>query len=161
MLSLLEKLSSGWRQPHIGSVHVVHDETSSQLVECYLVNMEQYLVWTVDILKEDLHYIQVLQVWDILPQSGIPELSKQIDFFYRRYSADMLSRCKYKHYDGYTLLLIIYFIHGYIFHFQDAYRFTSWVNSFCDATLVSLGTPCFPFLELNFFFFMCFVQLIE
>ncbi|XP_062110911.1 uncharacterized protein LOC133822555 [Humulus lupulus] len=98
VLNLLENLSSGWRKADIRRDR--DDEISSQLVEYYLVNMELYLVWTVDILQEDSHCIQILQVWDILPLSKIPELSKQIVFLHRSYSVDKLSRCKYECYEG-------------------------------------------------------------
>ncbi|XP_030499105.2 uncharacterized protein LOC115714517 isoform X2 [Cannabis sativa] len=97
VLILLEKLSGGWRDIYIERDHA---EISSQLLEFYLVSMELYLVWTVDIVKDDSHCIQILQVWDILPLSKIPELSKQIDFIHRSYSADKLNRCKYKCYEG-------------------------------------------------------------
>ncbi|EXC36071.1 hypothetical protein L484_001371 [Morus notabilis] len=100
VFALLEKLSSGWRQQHIGGNHVVHGGISSQFVEYYVVNTQSYLVWTVDILKENSHYIQVLKVWDILPQSDVPELSNRLDVLYGSYSVKKMSHCKYICYDG-------------------------------------------------------------
>ena len=100
VLNMLEKLSNGWHELDTSNDKVVPNGTSSQLLEYYMVNTQQYLVWAVDIVKEHSHYIQVLKVWDILPESGIPELSKRLDILYESYSEDKLSRCKYKCYHG-------------------------------------------------------------
>ncbi|GMY38408.1 putative helicase magatama 3, partial [Fagus crenata] len=65
VLNLLESLANGWRQPHWKKNLFVHRGTSSQLLEQYKVNGFLNLVWTVDILKENSYYIQILKVWDI------------------------------------------------------------------------------------------------
>ncbi|GMN62547.1 hypothetical protein TIFTF001_031630 [Ficus carica] len=100
VLNLLEKLSNGWHQPHTRGNRVVHGGISTQLEQYYMVNTQLYFVWTVHILKENSHYIKVLNVWDILPQSDVPELSNRLDILYGSYSADKTNRCMYKCYDG-------------------------------------------------------------
>ncbi|KAB1211381.1 putative helicase MAGATAMA 3 [Morella rubra] len=60
VLSLLAKLSSGWRQPPKMRNPIVLDGTSSQLLEMYKVNGQLYLVWNVDVIKEESHYLQVM-----------------------------------------------------------------------------------------------------
>uniref|UniRef100_A0A6P4A234 uncharacterized protein LOC107422114 n=1 Tax=Ziziphus jujuba TaxID=326968 RepID=A0A6P4A234_ZIZJJ len=100
VLSLLEKLSNGWRQPQKGRNLIVHDKISSQLLEYYKVNDQLYLVWTIDIIQENSNHIQVLKVLDILPLSSIAELEKQLEILFKSYQLDKISRCKYKCNDG-------------------------------------------------------------
>ncbi|KAL5554238.1 hypothetical protein UlMin_041639 [Ulmus minor] len=100
VLSLLEKLSSGWRLPSKERQQVVPDGNSSQLVEHYKINKHLYLVWAVDILRENSHYIQTLRAWDVLPLSDIPKLSSQLDTLYGNYTVDKMNRCKNKSYEG-------------------------------------------------------------
>nr|XP_048333039.1 uncharacterized protein LOC107434514 isoform X2 [Ziziphus jujuba var. spinosa] len=100
VLSLLEKLSNGWRQPQKGRNLIVHDKISSQLLEYYKVNDQLYLVWTIDIIQENSNHIQVLKVLDILPLSSIAELEKQLEILFESYQLDKINRCKYKCSDG-------------------------------------------------------------
>ncbi|XP_062083051.1 helicase sen1-like isoform X2 [Humulus lupulus] len=96
VLSLLEKLSSGWRQPRAAKNHVVRGESSSLFVEHYYkVNKKFSLVWAVDFVRERSYYTQVLKVWDVLPLLYLPKLSKKLDIFYRDYTVDKLTRCKH------------------------------------------------------------------
>lgn len=103
VLSLLEKLSCGWRQPHKESSPFVNGGTSSQFVEHYKVK-HMYLVWSVDLLRENSHHIQVLKVWNVLVLSDLPKLSKQLHALYESYASEKMSRCKYKKKEGYALL---------------------------------------------------------
>ncbi|XP_059449161.1 uncharacterized protein LOC132180378 isoform X2 [Corylus avellana] len=95
VMSLLAKLSSGWRQPHEERNLIVHYGTSSQLLEIYKVDELLNLVWTVDILKEDSYHIQVMKVWDVLPLSDIPRLAKQLDILFGSYTVDKMHLCKH------------------------------------------------------------------
>jgi hypothetical protein len=95
VLSLLAKLSSGWRRPH---------GTSSQLLETYKVDGQLNLVWTVDILKEDSYHIQVMKVWDVVPLSDISRLENHLDIIFGSYTADKLHRCKQRRVEGYELI---------------------------------------------------------
>jgi hypothetical protein len=95
VLSLLAKLSSGWRWPH---------GTSSQLLETYKVDGQLNLVWTVDILKEDSYHIQVMKVWDVAPLSDIKKLAKDLDMVFGSYTAEKLHRCKQRRVEGYELI---------------------------------------------------------
>ncbi|PON87681.1 P-loop containing nucleoside triphosphate hydrolase [Trema orientale] len=99
MLSLLQKLSCGWRQARKESNLFKNSGTSTQIVEHYKVN-HMYIVWTVDILREKSHHIQILKVWDVLVLSDVPKLSNQLETLYRNYSQDKMSRCKYTHKEG-------------------------------------------------------------
>ncbi|XP_059451311.1 uncharacterized ATP-dependent helicase C29A10.10c-like [Corylus avellana] len=100
VISLLAKLSSGWRQTNEKRNLIVHDGTSSQVLEIYRVDEQLNLVWTVDILKEDSHHIQVMKVWDVLPLSDIPRLAKQLDILFGSYTVDKMHRCKHRCVEG-------------------------------------------------------------
>ncbi|KAK7305621.1 hypothetical protein VNO77_43527 [Canavalia gladiata] len=98
--SLLMQLSNGSHQPHQEINIGVVDDTSSQLLELYRVDELLYLVWTIDVLEENSNYIQVLKIWDVLPLSEVPKISRDIDISYRNYSVDILRCCKIRCYDG-------------------------------------------------------------
>ncbi|GMY38267.1 putative helicase magatama 3 [Fagus crenata] len=125
VLNLLESLANGWRQPHWKKNLFVHHGTSSQLLEQYKVNgflnlgngwrqphwkknlfvhhgVNGFLnlVWTVDILKENSYYIQILKVWDILPLSEMPRLANHLDVLFENYTVDKMNRCKHKCLNG-------------------------------------------------------------
>ncbi|PON87677.1 P-loop containing nucleoside triphosphate hydrolase [Trema orientale] len=100
VLFLLEKLSSGWRQPQEKKTHLVHCGSSSHFLEHYMVNKQFYLVWAVDFIEESSYYTQVLKVWDVSSLSDIPKLAKQLDIFYGSYTVDKMSRCKHVCNDG-------------------------------------------------------------
>jgi hypothetical protein len=104
VLSLLAKLTSGWRQPdHERRNLIVHDGTSSELLEVYKVNQQLNLVWTVDILKEYSHHIQVMKVWDVARLFDIQKLAKQLDIVFGNYTVDKMHRCKHICLEGYEL----------------------------------------------------------
>ncbi|KAM4124279.1 hypothetical protein ACB094_01G218800 [Castanea mollissima] len=100
VLYVLQKLSSGWRQPQEERDPVVHDGPSSQLLEMSKVSEQLNLVWNVDSLKEDSNYIQILKVWDVVPLSDIPKLAKRLDFLFGRYRVDEMNRCKHRCVEG-------------------------------------------------------------
>jgi hypothetical protein len=104
VLSLLAKLTSGWRQPHERRNLIDHNGTSSELLEVYKVNRQLNLVWTVAILEEYSHYIQVMEVWDVARLSDIQKLSKQLDVVFGSYTADKIHRCKHRCLEGYELI---------------------------------------------------------
>lgn len=102
---MLAKLASGWRQPQEERDLIVLDGISSQLLEIYNVkDDENYLVWTVDILKEDENYIQVMKVWDVVPLSDVTELAKRLDILFGSYTGDKMQKCKHRSVDGYEFI---------------------------------------------------------
>lgn len=107
ILSLVQKLSSGWRHVQKEINLFNKNGTSSQIVEHYKVK-HMYLVWSTDVLRENSYHIQILKVWDVLVQSDVRKLSNQLDISYRNYSSDKISRCKYKHKEGYAVLFILF-----------------------------------------------------
>lgn len=95
MIYILQKLSNGWCKNHKNKM-LVYEGVSSQLLEQYEVNKSLSLVWTVDILQENLHCIQVMMVRDILPHSDIYNIAKRLDIVYSNYTTLMIDHGKYK-----------------------------------------------------------------
>ena len=104
VLTLLENLANGWRQSHRKKNLFFYRGTSSQLLEQYKVNGCLNLVWTVDILKENSYYIQILKIWDMLPLSEIPRVANHLDVLFENYTVDKMSQCKYKSLNGYAFI---------------------------------------------------------
>ncbi|XWS57203.1 hypothetical protein CRYUN_Cryun09bG0154000 [Craigia yunnanensis] len=99
MLNLLEKLSSGWRQTPEQKNHIMVDG-SSGLLEVYLVNGFLNLLWSIDIMKENSYFIQVLKVWDFLPLLDIPKAAQNLETLFGEYTVNKLSRSKYQCQEG-------------------------------------------------------------
>ncbi|KAG5534417.1 hypothetical protein RHGRI_022517 [Rhododendron griersonianum] len=99
-LSLLIKISCGWRRPHKEANLISLSGISTRFLEYYKVNERLNLVWTVVIHEEKYDYKQVLVVWDISALSDIAEVAKKLDNFFRSYPLDVMSLCRYKHLEG-------------------------------------------------------------
>ena len=106
VLTLLENLANGWRQPLEMKKLFYHHGTSSRLLEQYKVNGLLNLVWTVDILEENSYYIQILKVWDILPLSEMPILANRLDVLFENYIVDKMNYCKHKSLNRYAFVCI-------------------------------------------------------
>ncbi|KAB5560828.1 hypothetical protein DKX38_005785 [Salix brachista] len=100
VITLLVKLSSGWRQsPEERNIIVPHG-TSSELLENYRVNVKLSLIWTVDIVKENKNKTQILKVWDVLPLPDLPKLACRLDDVLGNYTVSKMNRCKQKCIEG-------------------------------------------------------------
>ncbi|KAI3875178.1 hypothetical protein MKX03_032982 [Papaver bracteatum] len=101
LVSLLMKLSSGWRQRSQREKDLkTNDGDVAQLLQRNHINGRLNLLWTIDIAKEKSNYIQVLKVLDILPSAEIPRFTKSLDVIFRSYTVEKMYRCKYKHLEG-------------------------------------------------------------
>ncbi|CAK7338867.1 unnamed protein product [Dovyalis caffra] len=100
VISLLAKLSSGWRPSPKGRNFIFRRGTSSELLEQYRVHGQLNLIWTVDIITENSNHTQILKVWDILPLPDLPKLARRLDAVFRNYTADKMNRCKHKCIEG-------------------------------------------------------------
>ncbi|KAF2298178.1 hypothetical protein GH714_016782 [Hevea brasiliensis] len=97
VLNLLLRLSSGWR-PKKKNVDSVC-EKSSQILKQFKVE-GLYVLCSIDIVKEEVKYIQVLKVWDVLPLEDIPRFVKRLDGIFERQTDDFISRCNEKSLKG-------------------------------------------------------------
>ncbi|XP_059643476.1 uncharacterized protein LOC132285325 [Cornus florida] len=100
VLSLLTKLSSGWRLPQEDRILSDMNGISSELLEQYNVSGLLNLIWSVCILDENSKYIQAIKVWGLLPLSEIPELAKHLDVSFGNLTVVTMRRCKCKHVEG-------------------------------------------------------------
>ncbi|CAK7338865.1 unnamed protein product [Dovyalis caffra] len=100
VLSLLAKLSNGWRPSRKKRNQIVHKGICGPLLEQHKVGEQLHLVWTVDIHCENSFYLQVLQVWGILPSSDIPKLAMNLDTLFRNYTEELMNCCLYKCKEG-------------------------------------------------------------
>ncbi|KAI5591251.1 hypothetical protein POPTR_004G077650v4 [Populus trichocarpa] len=100
VISLLAKLSSGWRQsPEERNIIVLHG-TSSELLENYRVNDQLSLIWTVNIIKENKNDTQILKVWDVLSLHDLPKLARSLDAVVGNYTVNKMNRCRHKCTEG-------------------------------------------------------------
>ncbi|KAL3372688.1 hypothetical protein AABB24_004969 [Solanum stoloniferum] len=95
VISLLVKLSSGWRKSEKNHMFSNKGGNSSVRLEEYVVKHLK-LIWTIDIQQQNSTYLQVLKIWDILPGNHIPKFAKNLDKHFGQYTIDMMNRCKYK-----------------------------------------------------------------
>ncbi|XP_076894527.1 uncharacterized protein LOC143546844 [Bidens hawaiensis] len=98
VVSLLVKLSSGWREPEKAG-------QTCALLEKYKVTQDLCLIWAVDIVAQDSVCTQVLKVWDVLPAAKFEELSKMLmEKFYGNYTVNMMNHCKERRTEGNLVL---------------------------------------------------------
>lgn len=97
VIDLIMKLSSGWRPKNEDVVK----GCSFLLLKQYGVK-GQFVIWAVDILKEDSHYIQVLKIWDIVPLAEIPKLVVRSNARIGKYAEDHKLKCRFKCKEGYV-----------------------------------------------------------
>ncbi|KAL2528127.1 P-loop containing nucleoside triphosphate hydrolase superfamily protein [Forsythia ovata] len=104
VLSLLEKLSTGWRLLHKHEILGNLDGPSSQFLELYDVKEPFKLIWSIDILRENSNEIQVIKIWDILPSSQIFTLVEKLDSIFGNCKVNYMNRCMCKCTEGNTIL---------------------------------------------------------
>jgi hypothetical protein len=95
VISLLLKLSSGWRPKRI-KVDICGN--SSRILKQYKVE-GHFVVCSKDIVKES-NFAQVLRIWDVLPPEDIPKVVKRLDSIFGSYTDDFISRCSEQCFDG-------------------------------------------------------------
>ncbi|KAI3798721.1 hypothetical protein L1987_33999 [Smallanthus sonchifolius] len=107
VLSLLVKLSGGWREPENAGNSRVNTEGTRTLLEEYKVTHDLRLIWAVDIVAQNSVCIQVLKVWNVLPATMVEGLSKMLtEKVYGNYTVNMMNHCKERHAEGNLVLPI-------------------------------------------------------
>ena len=73
------------------------------MLETYNVDGHLHLVWSVDIVYENLLCVQVLKFWDILPMSRLQQSVKCLSLkrAFGNYTFDTINRCLIKHCERY------------------------------------------------------------
>lgn len=84
--NFLEKISLGW----------LHEEESERenLLKQSNIDDVLSLIWSVDILKEDSRYVQVLKIWDVVPSCDALEAVKRLDLNHVKYTSDEIEKCR-------------------------------------------------------------------
>lgn len=100
VISLVVKLSNGWRKTSNDCSFGNMDGAFSQLMQLYQVKGHLNLIWTTDILQEHSTETQVIMIWDVLPQTKIPKLSKKLDLVIGNYTLNRINRCLHKRVEG-------------------------------------------------------------
>ncbi|CAI9777673.1 unnamed protein product [Fraxinus pennsylvanica] len=104
VLSLLEKLSSGWCQPLKHNLVSKLDGASSEFLEIYDVNSLLKLIWTIEIVHEDANKIQAIKILDILPHFKISTLAKKHNAVFGNFTVNYMNRCLHKRIEGEMIL---------------------------------------------------------
>ncbi|XP_013616863.1 PREDICTED: uncharacterized protein LOC106323254 [Brassica oleracea var. oleracea] len=86
VMSVLEKISNGKFQ---------QDSKSENLFRQEDIDDGLSLIWTVDIIKKQNHYLQVLKIWHVLPSSDVSCAEKCLEKHYKRYTRVKIERCRY------------------------------------------------------------------
>ncbi|CBI22563.3 unnamed protein product, partial [Vitis vinifera] len=95
VVSLLEKLSRGWRLKD-RNFYTIH----GNLLVQYNVIGQFNLLWSVDILEDDSYCIQILKVCDIVSFRETSRAVKQLCSLFENYTDDRIQRCKFKRLEG-------------------------------------------------------------
>ncbi|XP_008222458.2 PREDICTED: helicase SEN1-like [Prunus mume] len=119
LVSLLTKLSNGWRQSRKNKRTIVHG-TCAQVLQKYKVKGLLNLIWSVDVLQENSDYVQVLKIWDVLPVSDTPELDKRLENMFHSYTTAEMNLCLLKCVDGDAVVPIRMPVDSSSFHEAEA-----------------------------------------
>ncbi|XP_010528610.1 PREDICTED: uncharacterized protein LOC104805665 [Tarenaya hassleriana] len=90
IMKLLERISQGRFQCQSERDSLV---SSFEILKQDEIDDVLSLVWAVDFIKEGLHYVQILKVWEVLPQSKVPRAVQRLDKYYSRYTKVEILRC--------------------------------------------------------------------
>lgn len=92
--SFLEMMSQGWLREEDSDRDklVSSSSSSSQLLKQRKIDDLLRLIWSVDILKEEFHYVQVLKIWDVVPSYDASEALKRLDVNNMRYTRDEIEK---------------------------------------------------------------------
>jgi len=115
VLSILEKLSGGWRLN--GCSRIVNK--NGAVCRIYIVNRFLRIAWSVDIKTENSEDVQVLKIWDVIPFVQIPKLTIRLAAEFESYSAKTINQCKYERLEGYAHAFAFFILHywSHIFSF--------------------------------------------
>ncbi|PON39568.1 P-loop containing nucleoside triphosphate hydrolase [Parasponia andersonii] len=95
VINLLLKLSDGWRPRN----HIVAVCRNSLQIKSFKIE-GLCVVSTVEIVQRHLGYVQVLKIWDLLPNEDTPRLINHIDCIFENYTEDFIKLCNENCFEG-------------------------------------------------------------
>ncbi|CAN6933540.1 unnamed protein product [Brassica oleracea] len=85
--SFLEKISQGW-------LHKEEESERDSLIKQSKIDDVLRLIWSVEIVKEEFEYNQVLKIWDVVPSSDAYEAVKSLKVHHMKYTGDEVEKCR-------------------------------------------------------------------
>ncbi|KAJ3689681.1 hypothetical protein LUZ61_018845 [Rhynchospora tenuis] len=89
LIQLLLRLAGGWRSKR-KSVNMADRSFPARVYAM----AELYLVWSVDLQKDQQVYTQIIKLWDLMPLSKVDGLLKRMDYIFSMYTDAYKERCK-------------------------------------------------------------------
>ncbi|CAA7020232.1 unnamed protein product [Microthlaspi erraticum] len=86
--SFLEKLSNG-------ELHQESETESDNLFRQQEIGDGLSLIWAIDTIKKDHHYVQVLKIWHVLPSSDVSRAEECLEKYYKRCTQVKIEQCRY------------------------------------------------------------------
>ncbi|XP_024009613.1 uncharacterized ATP-dependent helicase C29A10.10c isoform X1 [Eutrema salsugineum] len=86
VMSYLEKLSNG---------ELNQESETENLFRQHEIDDGLSLIWAIDIIKRENHYVQVLKIWHVLPSSDVSRAEKCLEQHFKRYTKVKIERCRY------------------------------------------------------------------
>ncbi|ESQ28804.1 hypothetical protein EUTSA_v10019511mg [Eutrema salsugineum] len=96
--SFLERILQGWFPEEESETDNL--VSSSQLLKQSKIDDVIRLIWAVDILKQEFHFVQVLKIWDVVTSSDAPEALKRLDLNQMKYTEDEIEKCRARCFRG-------------------------------------------------------------
>ena len=85
--SFLEKISQGW-------LYKEEESERDSLIKQSKIDDVLRLIWSVEIVKEEFEYNQVLKIWDVVPSSDAYEAVKSLKVHHMKYTGDEVEKCR-------------------------------------------------------------------
>ncbi|KAJ1693613.1 hypothetical protein LUZ63_010311 [Rhynchospora breviuscula] len=89
LIQLLLRLASGWRTKR-KSVNMADRSFPARVYAM----AELYLVWSIDLQKDQHVYTQIIKLWDLMPLNKVDGLLKRLDYIFSMYTDAYMERCK-------------------------------------------------------------------
>ncbi|KAJ3689679.1 hypothetical protein LUZ61_018843 [Rhynchospora tenuis] len=89
LIQMLLRLAGGWRSKR-KSVSMADGSFPARV---YAMS-ELYLVWSIDLQKDQHVYKQIIKLWDLVPLMKVEGLLKRLDYIFSMYTDTYMERCK-------------------------------------------------------------------
>jgi hypothetical protein len=98
LIQMLLRLAGGWRSKRR---NLSTANRSFRLARVYAV-ADHYLVWSVDLQKDQLVYTQIIKLWNLVSLVEVEGLLKRMDYIFSMYTDAYRQRCEAIYLEGYV-----------------------------------------------------------